>query len=349
MERDEKSSDLGKLDTTREDQLNWDDVLEWEERRPGTSFWTHAAAGSVAGITEHVCLYPVDTIKTHMQAYRSSSAHGSQNPMMVVAAIRADFGALGLLRGLPAVVCAVGPAHAAQFALYEHVKASLEPLEERGQAGRENGLVSTALVELIKNGAIAGAAGWTAHDTIMTPCDVIKQRMQLGCYDSVGHCVREIMAKEGFVAFYRSYPTTLAMNIPFGSVFCSCNNVIKKSLGLAESGTPSEKLRVLPWYFLSAGMSSAVAAFITQPLDIIKTRLQTQDVMERLYETEGRKDSPFQKPRYAGFSGVLKVLYAEDGLRGFYRGVHMRMLMNIPSGALSWGTYEFVKNLLASD
>lgn len=107
-------------------------------------------------------------------------------------------------------------------------------------------------------------------------------------------------------------------------------------MGLAESGKPSEKLRVLPWYFLSAGLSGALAAFITQPLDIIKTRLQTQDVV------------PSQPPS-AGLSGVLKVLYEDGGVRGFYRGVHMRMLMFIPSSALSWGTYEFAKNMLASD
>ena len=28
----------------------------------------HMAAGAVAGITEHVAMYPVDTIKTRMQA-----------------------------------------------------------------------------------------------------------------------------------------------------------------------------------------------------------------------------------------------------------------------------------------
>jgi solute carrier family 25 iron transporter 28/37 len=345
MERDRQSSDLAESRDGAE-TVDWETLIDWEERQANTPFWMHAVAGSVAGITEHVCLFPLDTIKTHMQAYRARGVPVSQNPLLVADAIRAEGGALGLLRGLPAVVGAVGPAHAAQFGIYEHVKARIALLQDRNQGRREIGSMLVA-----QNGAIAGAAGAAAHDLIMTPCDVIKQRLQLGCYDSVGHCVQQIMSTEGYVAFYRSLPITLAMNVPYGAAFVACNDVIKKSLGLAESGKPSEKLRVLPWYFVSAGISGAVAAFLTQPLDIIKTRLQTQDVLDHCYEADGcrRKDTLPKQPRYAGISGVLQVLYAEGGLGGFYRGVHMRMLMFIPSGALSWGTYEFVKNTLASD
>jgi solute carrier family 25 iron transporter 28/37 len=332
-------------DESREDQLDWSEVIEWEERQSSTPFWKHAVAGSVAGITEHVCLYPLDTIKTHMQAYRTrTGVPASQNPLLVADAIRADFGAFGLLRGLPAVIGGVGPAHAAQFGVFESVKERLAPLQERN---KDTGEIGSMLVA--QTGAISVAAGFAAHDSIITPCDVIKQRMQLGCYDSVGHCVRDIMAKEGFVAFYRSLPITLAMNVPFGSVFGACNESIKKALGLAESGKPSEKLRVLPWYFVAAGISGACAALMTQPLDIVKTRLQTQDVLERFFETDGsRRETLPKEPRYMGVSGVLQVIYKEGGLKGFFRGVHIRMLMNIPSSALSWGTYEFAKNMLAS-
>jgi solute carrier family 25 iron transporter 28/37 len=199
-------------------------------------------------------------------------------------------------------------------------------------------------------GAIAGGIATIAHDSIMTPCDVIKQRMQLGCYESLGHCVRHMRENEGYVAFYRSVPITLAMNVPFGATFVATNEVMKRLFRLSESGKPSEKLRVLPWYFVSAGMSGAVAALVTQPFDVIKTRLQTQDVLERCYKTEGclaEPCRPEQVPRYSGFAGALQVLYTEEGLRGFFRGAHMRMAVQIPSGALAWGTYEFIKNTLA--
>ena len=34
----------------------------------GLRFWQYMLAGSVAGVVEHTAMFPVDTLKTHMQA-----------------------------------------------------------------------------------------------------------------------------------------------------------------------------------------------------------------------------------------------------------------------------------------
>ena len=59
-----------------------------------------------------------------------------------------------------------------------------------------------------------------AHDAIVTPLDVVKQRMQLcnSPYRNITHCIQSIIAEEGFRAFYASYPTTVFMNVPFMAV-----------------------------------------------------------------------------------------------------------------------------------
>lgn len=54
------------------------DELEWEEWDPSqTTFLQHMLAGSVAGLAEHTCMFPVDTLKTHIQCERC----GSSNPV----------------------------------------------------------------------------------------------------------------------------------------------------------------------------------------------------------------------------------------------------------------------------
>lgn len=41
--------------------------LEWEERSDDVPFWSHMIAGSIAGLSEHVLILPIDNIKTHIQ------------------------------------------------------------------------------------------------------------------------------------------------------------------------------------------------------------------------------------------------------------------------------------------
>lgn len=55
-----------------------DDDLEWEEWNPTRiSFFHHMIAGSAAGLAEHVTVFPIDTLKTHIQCERC----GSMSPM----------------------------------------------------------------------------------------------------------------------------------------------------------------------------------------------------------------------------------------------------------------------------
>ena len=43
--------------------------LEWEEWDGKSPWLHHCVAGSIAGVAEHTLLYPIDTVKTHMQSY----------------------------------------------------------------------------------------------------------------------------------------------------------------------------------------------------------------------------------------------------------------------------------------
>jgi solute carrier family 25 iron transporter 28/37 len=56
------------------------DDLEWEEWRPDDiSFRHHMIAGSFAGLVEHLSIFPIDTLKTHMQCERC--VHGKAKPV----------------------------------------------------------------------------------------------------------------------------------------------------------------------------------------------------------------------------------------------------------------------------
>lgn len=134
------------------------------------------------------------------------------------------------------------PAHALYFSIYEYTKRKL--------GGNDNKHIlcgslpkSRSFTALHANAsAIGGALASVAHDAVMTPLDVIKQRMQLGLYSGPMTALRSIIRYEGFRALYSSYFTTILMNIPNAAVLVLTNDWMKsvlnpsgKQVGLARA------------------------------------------------------------------------------------------------------------------
>ena len=67
---------------------------------------------------------------------------------------------------------------------------------------------------------MAGVCATVAHDLVMNPAEVVKQRMQMAFspYGGSLECARCIYRSEGMAAFYRSYTTQLTMNVPYQAV-----------------------------------------------------------------------------------------------------------------------------------
>merc|ERR1719336_361808 len=76
-------------------------------------------AGSVAGAVEHTTMFPIDTVKTRMQA---TELHGGTRYRSVFDAITKILRFEGFRRlysGFTAVIAAAVPSHAFYFAMYE--------------------------------------------------------------------------------------------------------------------------------------------------------------------------------------------------------------------------------------
>jgi len=110
-------------------------------------------------------------------------------------------GLLRPIKGMNAMALGAGPAHAMYFTALEKVKEAgmRARMSEHSAAG-----VSAVLATML-------------HDAVMTPADVVKQRMQMCCspFKSCTEATFSIYRSEGLRAFYRSYFTQLTMNVPF--------------------------------------------------------------------------------------------------------------------------------------
>lgn len=230
------------------------------------------------------------------------------------------------MRGCAAVAVGTVPAHVALFTTYELTK-------QRFYEGKNHDPARAA---------VCGGISQFSHDLFLTPADVVKQRMQLGCYNSITGCLQGILQREGVMALFRSMPTTLIMNVPFGSVLVASNESLKHCMGLEET---SDGRSLSPWCFVSAGISGGIAAAATQPLDVIKTRLQTQDCM--VHDARATASaSALLRPKYDGFANALQTVLREEGISALFSGLAPRVLYTMPAAAMCWGTYDTVKALV---
>ncbi|XP_015125900.1 mitoferrin-1 [Diachasma alloeum] len=280
------------------------------ESLPTTSVGVNMTAGAFAGIMEHCVMYPFDSVKTRMQALRPEPGGGGSIRAVMSRMVQQE-GLLRPIRGMSAMVAGAGPAHALYFSCYEFLK---------------NRMVSKTTSQV--NHLVYGAAGCVAtilHDGVMNPAEVVKQRLQMynSPYRNVLDCVRHIYRTEGIFAFYRSYTTQLAMNVPFQSLHFIAYEFGQSIMNPQHTYNPQA-------HILSGAMAGAAAAACTTPLDVCKTVLNTQQV-----------DVQVQ-----GMVHAFKLVYRFGGLQGYFRGLKARIIYQTPATAICWSTYEFFKYFL---
>lgn len=227
----------------------------------GLRFWQFMIAGSIAGSVEHMAMFPVDTVKTQMQAMGSHPAKsvpvGVARSLLSI--LKSD-GPMGLYRGIAAMGLGAGPAHAVYFSVYEVCKKFFSGGDPRSSAVH----------------AVSGVCATVASDAVLTPMDMVKQRLQLrdSPYKGVWDCVRRVLKEEGVRAFYASYRTTVVMNAPFTAVHFATYEAAKRALTEVSPDNANDERWVV---HATAGAAAGVAAAaVTTPLDVVKTQLQCQ-------------------------------------------------------------------------
>ncbi len=113
-----------------------------------------------------------------------------------------------------------------------------------------------------------------AHDAVVTPLDVVKQRMQVypTQYPTLLSAIATTFRTHGLRGFYASYPVTVSMNIPHMAGYFATYESLKIALRPAGD-VDNDALGPLQHMVAGAG-AGALAGCLSTPLDVIKTRLQ---------------------------------------------------------------------------
>jgi len=93
------------------------------------------------------------------------------------------------------------------------------------------------------------------------------------------------------------------------------------------------------WTLCVAGAAGASAAWLTSPLDLVKTRLQVQRRAAALSNTGG---TPFV---YRSFVDGLREVAAKEGLRGMFKGSLARVLFVASTMSITVASMESFKQI----
>ncbi|XP_037104427.1 mitoferrin-2-like [Syngnathus acus] len=309
--------------------------VDYEGLPQGATTGTHMLAGSVAGILEHCLMYPIDCVKTRMQSLRPDPKARYRNVMDALRQMVRTEGVWRPVRGVGVLAVGAGPAHALYFACYERIKLTLSDAMHPGASSH------------LANGA-AGCMATVVHDAMMNPAEVVKQRVQMfgSPYRGALDCVGATLRQEGPAAFYRSYTTQLAMNVPFQALHFMTYEYLQETLNPRRHYAPAS-------HMLSGALAGALAAAATTPLDVCKTLLNTQEVaLARVLPAVlppavlPPATLPPATRHISGLGEAFRTVYRTGGAAAFFKGVRARVIYQMPSTAISWSVYEFFKYVI---
>jgi len=176
-------------------------------------------------------------------------------------------------------------------------------------------------------GSLAGAFG----AFMVYPIDLVKTRLQnqrgadpgQRLYKNSIDCFRKVVANEGFRGLYSGVLPQLVGVAPEKAIKLTVNDLVRGYFTDKKTG----QIR-LPHEILAGGSAGACQVVFTNPLEIVKIRLQVQGEMAKVAGAQKRSAM-----------WIVRNL----GLAGLYKGASACLLRDVPFSAIYFPSYNHLK------
>ncbi|KAM7220554.1 Mitochondrial carrier domain containing protein [Rhypophila decipiens] len=298
-------------------------------------FQTALLAGALAGTTVDLSLFPLDTLKTRLQSSAGFFASG---------------GFRGIYRGVGSAVVGSAPGAAFFFCTYESSKKFFQS-SSWISSQQKNGQVLSHMM--------SASLGEIAACAVRVPTEVVKQRAQAGQHGGSSlSSLTAILSQRSKIGLfgvwrelYRGWGITVMREVPFTVLQFPLWEALKAwgrerrvrtGRGLfGDAYIPASTLSrgnkiIGPQNEVSAAesalygsLSGAVAAGVTTPLDVLKTRIMLSTQRESMFT-------------------MIKTIYQAHGgsFRPFFAGIGPRVMWISIGGAIFLGSYQWAVNTL---
>ncbi|KAJ9310687.1 hypothetical protein DTO271D3_9043 [Paecilomyces variotii] len=326
-------------------------------------------AGGIGGTTGDMLMHTLDTVKTRQQADPHFPPKYTSMSSSYMTILREE-GIRGLYSGVTPAFFGSFPGTLIFFGVYEFSKRHM----------LDAGINPS--VTYLTGGFLADLAA----SIVYVPSEVLKTRLQLqGRYNnpyftsgynyrSTRDALRTIVRQEGFSALFYGYKATIFRDLPFSALQFAFYEQ-ERELAQEWAGTKDLSLGL---EILTATTAGGMAGVMTCPMDVVKTRIQTQlnpsssgseaRSTEKSVKSDGSRHQSTQPSATntrtharpictstpsmsrpgatvldtSSFFTGLKIIYRTEGIVGWFRGVGPRGLWTSVQSGTMLVLYQFL-------
>ncbi|KAF6265949.1 putative mitochondrial carrier protein [Scenedesmus sp. NREL 46B-D3] len=334
-------------------EINWDRLDKFK--------FFYVGVGLFSGVT--TTLFPLSVIKTRQMASHHSAHAGLAGTRLVARTIWQQEGVRGFYRGFGTVLLGTMPGRTIYMTSLEMAKSAVQ------KVGDKLDIAPSALAGV--SSFVGGAAGSLSTQAVVVPIDVVSQRLMVAGAELPGaaaaaaaaaggssaagtaaarrangfQMARLIIQQEGVAGLYRGFWPSVCTFVPSNAIWWGGYGFWKQHISLwcgltqhssgagAAVAAAGVGTGAVVGVQVAAGiLSGCSSALLTNPLDLVKTRLQVAEPVAGVVPSWG---------------GVLRELLLEEGPRGLLRGVGPRMASSCLWGTCMVSAYEFLKSICA--
>ncbi|XP_074488868.1 mitochondrial glutamate carrier 1 [Sebastes fasciatus] len=292
--------------------------------------------GGIAGLIGVTCVFPIDLAKTRLQNQQNGCRLYTSMSDCLIKTIRSE-GYFGMYRGAAVNLTLVTPEKAIKLAANDFFRQHLS----------KDGKLT------LPKEMLAGCGAGTCQVIVTTPMEMLKIQLQdagrieaqrklmpetvvegtVAKSQTAMQLTRQLLSEKGIAGLYKGLGATLLRDVPFSVIyfplFANLNN-----LGKRGADGPA------PFYvsFISGCLAGSTAAVAVNPVDVIKTRLQSL--------TRGSTEDT-----YSGVTDCIRKIMRNEGPSAFLKGAYCRALVIAPLFGIAQVIYflgvgEFLLSLL---
>ncbi|KAK3305320.1 mitochondrial carrier domain-containing protein [Chaetomium strumarium] len=287
-------------------------------------------AGGVAGAVSRTVVSPLERLKILFQVQSAGREAYQLSVGKALAKMWREEGWRGFMRGNGTNCIRIVPYSAVQFGSYNFYKKHFFE--------RHPGDSLTPMSRL----TCGGLAGITSV-TFTYPLDIVRTRLsiQSASFAELGEKPKKLpgmwqtmvmmyRTEGGFTALYRGIVPTVAGVAPYVGLNFMTYEFVRQYLTLDGEQNPSAVRK------LAAGaISGAVAQTCTYPFDVLRRRFQINTMSGMGYQ-------------YKSIPEAVRLIVAQEGIKGLYKGIVPNLLKVAPSMASSWLSFEICRDFFVS-